>query len=329
MEINKLILHIMDTAQNIFVPSDIEIDKMNEEVYPIIESKLKKIFNSQNRKQADFKDSIIEKWIFEYKTSEIDFQTLSVKIAQYYFEEKRKFNLFQTSDFILAEVKHEDVRYIVGIDNVNFSKLAHLTQSNADKIKNEILLYKTLFSNSIMKEDKIFIVEFSNSNLQLLENPYVFQTNKVYVLQEILSCTAKPSYKETITAITECVEKLSNKYHMDEIEVIPALKAAIKDSITEEQKIQSDEIAELLFDNPIARSEFKDEMKNLGIQECLLVDNIKLGKQEKTQKIKTDNGIEITIPVELMNSKDIVEFVTEADGKISIRLKNIQSISSK
>ena len=329
MEIIKLILHIMDTQQNIFVPSDLEIEKMNEEVYPLIESKLKKVLNSQNRKQADFKESVIEKWIYEYKINEIDFQALSVKIARYYFEEKRKFNLFQTSDFILAEVKHNDIRYIIGIDNVNFSKLAHTTQSDITQIQNELLLYKTLFSSNIMKEDKIFIIEFSNSNLQLIENPYIFKTNKIYVLEEILSCKAKPSYKETITAITECVENLSEKYHMDEMQTLPALKALIKDSVMEEQKLQTDEIAEHLFDNPIAKSEFKEEMKNQGIQECLLIDNMKLGKKEKTHKIKTDNGIELTIPIDYMNSRDIVEFITEADGKLSIRLKNIQSITQK
>ena len=80
----------MDTQQNIFVPSDREIEKMNEDIYPHIESKLKKIFNSQNKKEAHFVNSPVEQWIFDYKTNPNDFVKLSVQIANHIFEEKRK-----------------------------------------------------------------------------------------------------------------------------------------------------------------------------------------------------------------------------------------------
>lgn len=329
MEILKLILHIMDTQQNIFVPSDREIEKMNEDIYPHIESKLKKIFNSQNKKEAHFVNSPVEQWIFDYKTNPNDFVKLSVQIANHIFEEKRKWNLFQTSDFIFAEVKHEDIRYLVGTDNVNFSKLTHATHSDDTQIQNDFILYKTLFSSNIMKEDRIFIVEYATSHLQLIENPYIFQTTKRYVLEDILSCKAKPSYKEAISAIHECVENLTNKYQMDDLKTLPALKTAVKERVEEGNQIETNELAELLFENPIAQSEFKEELKKQGIEETVNVENIKLNKQQKTQKIKTDNGIEITIPIDYMSSREFVEFVSEHDGTISIRLKNIQSIMSK
>lgn len=330
MEICKCILHIMDTERNLFVPSDMEIDQLNDEVTPLIESKLRKVMNSSNKKQAEFQESNIEKWLFEYKTNEIDFKDCSIKIANYIFEEKRKYNIFHTSDFLFAEIKHDDVRYLIGIDNVNSPKLTHVTQSNDEFIKNDILLYKTIFSSNIMKEDRIFIVEYSNSSLQLIENPYVFQTNKIYVLQNILNCTAKPSYSETVTALTEHVENLTHKYNLDEIKTTTALKTMIKDSVLEENKINTEEIADVVFEsNMLAKNEFKDEIKKSGISECLMVENVKPSKKEKTQKIKTDNGIEITIPVDFMNEREFVEFVTESDGRLTIQLKNIQSITRK
>lgn len=329
MEICKLILHIMDTTQNIFVPSDMELEKINEEVYPLVESKLKKVFNSQDRKQAQFRNSIIEKWIFNYKTNAITFIELSQQIASHIFDEKRKYNIFHTSDFILAEVKVNDIRYIVGIDNANAPKLTHTTKEVNHQILNEIISYKTLFSNSIMKYDRIFIVEYSNSSLQLIENPYCFNTNKIYVLQEILQCTSKPSYKETVAVLSDSVEMMSEKYNMDHTQNLSTLKTLLMESV-EEQKIVTDEIAETIFqDKIVAKRDFKDELQKNGIEECILLENVKPRKSDKTQKIKTDNGIEITIPIDFMTNKEHVEFVTENDGTISIKLKNIQSIISK
>ena len=63
------------------------------------------------------------------------------------------------------------------------------------------------------------------------------------------------------------------------------------------------------------------------------VDEPKISMTEKTiqrsfdkQKIKTDEGIEIKIPMEFFNNPHKMEFVTEANGKISIVLKDINKI---
>lgn len=329
MEICKLILHIMDTTQNIFVPSDIELENINEEVYPLVESKLKKVFNSQDRKQAHFINSNIEKMIFNYKTNDINFVELSQQIAGYIFDEKRRYNIFHTSDFILAEVKVNEIRYIVGLDNANSPKLTHTTKEVDNQIINEIISYKTLFSNNIMKFDRIFIVEYSNSSLQLIENPYYFNTNKIYVFQEILQCSSKPSFKETVAVLSDSVEMLSEKYNMDHTQNLSTLKTLLMESV-QEQKISTEEIAEEIFqDKIIAKRDFKDDLFKHGIDETILLENVRPRKSDKTQKIKTDNGIEITIPIDFMTNKEHVEFVTENDGTISIKLKNIQSIMSK
>lgn len=44
------------------------------------------------------------------------------------------------------------------------------------------------------------------------------------------------------------------------------------------------------------------------------------------QRVKTDTGIELKIPMEIYNDPSAMEFVTGHDGKISIILKNIGRI---
>ena len=70
------------------------------------------------------------------------------------------------------------------------------------------------------------------------------------------------------------------------------------------------------------------------IQKEQLPKNIKVNRAQltnsvKTQKIKTDTGIELIITVDYYRNKDYFEFTTDESGKISIRLKNIGEIINK
>ena len=90
------------------------------------------------------------------------------------------------------------------------------------------------------------------------------------------------------------------------------------------------EIAEELFaEKPLAKAEFKEELKKQGVPTAIEVEYVKPTRSDKVQKIKTDKGIEIIIPVDYMNTKEFVEFKNQPDGTISIQLKNITHITSK
>ena len=46
----------------------------------------------------------------------------------------------------------------------------------------------------------------------------------------------------------------------------------------------------------------------------------------KQQRLVTDTGIEIKVPVSEYDNKDKIEFITNPDGTISILIKNIKTI---
>ena len=75
--------------------------------------------------------------------------------------------------------------------------------------------------------------------------------------------------------------------------------------------------------------DFREELRKQGVEKPIEVEYVKPARSDKVQKIKTDKGIEIIIPVDYMNSRDFVEFKNQPDGTISIQLKNITRITSK
>ena len=108
------------------------------------------------------------------------------------------------------------------------------------------------------------------------------------------------------------------------------MKSMLVDNIENSKPIQIDEIAEELFaEKPLAKAEFKEELKKQGVPTAIEVEYVKPTRSDKVQKIKTDKGIEIIIPVDYMNTKEFVEFKNQPDGTISIQLKNITHITSK
>ena len=49
----------------------------------------------------------------------------------------------------------------------------------------------------------------------------------------------------------------------------------------------------------------------------------------RNHKIRTDTGIEISFPAEMLKNSEYVEFVNEPNGLITLSLKNIGSIENR
>lgn len=331
MEIEKSIIHILDGEHNTFIPSDSCMHDLQEETIKLIESKANKVFASTKKKNAYFKEgSIIKNWLESYKQQAYSFEELSEKLGRHLFDLKMKHGIYEGSDLLIAELVQEGRRYLLLLDNGYQKGLTHqLIQKEA--IYNEIIPYCTLLSANLTSKDRAALIELSDMSIRCVENKVEIEAEKVnFLSQLVLQCSTQVSYQEAVKTITKTVEDMKEKYDIQEVDLIPKMKSIVKDNVEKQTNINLEEVADILFaEKPLARDDFKQEVKNQGITHSIDVEYIKPRKSEKMQKIKTDNGIELYIPVDYMNSKDYVEFVTQNDGTISIQLKNIAHITSK
>ena len=77
------------------------------------------------------------------------------------------------------------------------------------------------------------------------------------------------------------------------------------------------------------QNEFRIQLQEAGLDKPVHVDRPYAQKTGRNHKIKTDTGIEITIPMEEYRNPDHVEFITNMDGTISVLIKNIGVLSSR
>lgn len=328
-DFEKTILHILDTEHNVCLLSDMCME-VHEDQEALLQSKLTKIFTSAKRKESTFKDdAVFKKWLMDFKEERISFEELSAFIAQSIYDGKMKYGLYASSDFIFCLLVHEGRRYVVGIDNAYHAGVTHAIQH--ETACNVLCKNTSLLSSNLVKEDRVFIVELHDFSTSCIETSVDIEGEKHYFFADmILHSITKPSYKEAVGTITKTAESIVDTYDMDALDVMPKAKRMIKEHVEEQTPIHVEEMAEQLFQGqPLAKSDFMEGLKSQGVQQEVSVEFVKPTKAGVVQKIKTDKGIELIIPVDYMNAKDLVEFKNQPDGTISIQLNNILHFSSK
>lgn len=329
--LEKMITHILDPSSNVIVCSDTCME-LREESVAMLESKLSRAFTSAGRKVGVFKEgSVMKHQLEEYRSSIHTFEEMSANMAKYIFDTKCKCGIFTPSDLILAEVVYEDRRYLVGLDNAYSEGLLHEVKQNGDQVENEIVICSTLLSHSLLKKDSAFTIEFGDYSVSSVEAKVEIEGEKRYFYGDIaLACESAPSYQDAVKTIKKTCEEVVKEYDLEPVKVLPKMKQIIKENVEAQEDIKVEEVAEILFsDQPLAKQQFASQVKERGVAEPVVVEHMKTTKAEKVQKIRTDKGIELIIPVDYMNSTDYVIFHTGEDGTISIELRNINRIMSK
>lgn len=327
----KTILHILDTEHNTCIMSDECMDEQEELLETVLQPKANKVFSSMQKKKAVFKEgSILREWVEQYRDQQLTFEKMSEKIARCIFDAKMKYGLYASSDLIISLVMNEGRRFLLAIENAYHEGITHDIRQG-DTTCNIICQSSSLLSNTLVKNDRAFLIELSDLTLSCIESKVDIEADKVnFFATIILQSEHEPSYKEAVKSITKTCEKIADKYELNELEVMPKVKQIIHENVQAQTPIHIEEVADMLFaSKPLAKGDFKEELKSQGVKNDIEVEYVKPTKSDIVQKIKTDRGIELIIPVDFMNAKDFVEFVNHSDGTISIQLKNILHFSSK
>lgn len=126
-------------------------------------------------------------------------------------------------------------------------------------------------------------------------------------------------------------KKIVQDYYEDDITKMAEIKNAMVQSIEKTDTIDIDHIKREAFTKNLELQDiYEEEIKKRGLTEKTIEVNEDLNKKiPRTQKLVTDDGIEIKIPVSYLTNNNKIEFVNNTDGTISILLKSIRNIKSK
>ena len=101
--------------------------------------------------------------------------------------------------------------------------------------------------------------------------------------------------------------------------------------VEEDEELAPWDLAEEIFeDEPAMRERYEARAREERVPEHVPVERAQVERAAvRNHKIRTDTGIEITFPAEMLRNTEYVQFVNEPNGLISIELKNIGSIENR
>jgi hypothetical protein len=153
-----------------------------------------------------------------------------------------------------------------------------------------------------------------------------------YLAEYILKLQFKPSEAVTVKAIDQSVvETIRHCYEEQAPQKIMEYKTIVADQVEEKGQIDVAELEQVVFqDNEKAAAVYQTVVEEQEIPRTpVYVSKKTERKLTKKQKLITDSGIEILVPLELLKDDSIFEYHQNDDGKISILIKEISSIENK
>ncbi|MEG0550467.1 MAG: nucleoid-associated protein [Vagococcus sp.] len=329
MEIKKAILHIIDREAGSLICSQAELDLKEYAVKQYLDSVLKRL------EKAEYKTGILQEGsdLSNVLTNgDLDFIDKSSEIAQMIFDSLSISEDAPSGDLLVFEGEEMNGVPKFGLVKFNYkpSYTHHVTYLD-DKMQNNIILNKTIFPSTTQRIEECCLIDLENFDLDFVEKKYSFEGQKrLFFSERLLQVDPKPTVSENLKIIKKAVREVAGKYNEEEYVSMSQTQQAVFESIEEEGIISKEKIAEAVFEtNESAKKEYFEIIEQTKFSEEIPSNVPKYEKKYSKQKFKLTNGIELSIPADVFKDPELVEFINNPDGTISVMIKNVEQIVSK
>jgi hypothetical protein len=167
-----------------------------------------------------------------------------------------------------------------------------------------------------------------------LKKKYPFSGEKrLYFSTQVIESRPAPSLEENVRVIKKAAEKIGEKFENQKHDVIADVKEAVYDIVEESGQIDAKVVAQKVFkDNVSAQMAFQEEVVEKGyVDQAPLLREVREITEKKygKQKLKLSNGIELIVPLDVYRNPELIEFINNPDGTISVTIKNVDEVINR
>lgn len=323
--IHQAILHTMDAGTQLYFCADepLLLD-LNVNAYLI--RHLEKMAKQTSNQKGTFK--LTSKLFKEVKQYDSDkFLSLARNIANTWFGAYAQAGRFLDMNLLFVEYVMDDVMYFAALSFQN--KVGYIRSISKDDgvVKNEILTYGSLLPSMSQNIEEYFMINMHDYSILLKENKfYLNNEEELLISDQILYCTIESSTKDALKTLDNIITKVSHELDEDVLENTLKYKQYVGVCCESDQKLNIDEIcAQVYPENEAFAKRFDVLTMEQQVPETITLQK-KAPISLRRHKIKTDAGIEISIPVDFEQIKESVEIIQNEDGTISVSLHHIGKI---
>ena len=235
------------------------------------------------------------------------------------------------SDVIVAQASIDEVPYLVILRSNSHIGFTHQVNQTEDGIQNEIINHYSIMPNLSQKIDEFAFINGQTKAIKTAAKKYTLDGDAVFVLPEVLlECSLTPSPKEAMKNLSKAAAQVAESFGQDKVMAEAAVKSYVAETMQKGAELDLQEAGKEIFhDNPAMQQELDTAIRDAGITEPVQMDPEATLKKVSRHKLKTDTGIELTIPTDYFDNTEFVEFNNNEDGTLSITLKHISNIVNR
>lgn len=326
MVIEQAVLHIMDIDNEAVIFTDQQLDLSEETIAEYLYTLTEKVYK-QDAKYGNL--DIDHELIQDFFKTKDNFIDASKKYIQKWHDITRGMEI-PTGDYLCVVFAHEGNHYIGLLKLLHNQQVTHYLDYNDVGIINKLIVNRTILPKSSTKLKEAIIFD-QQGYYHLIETKYKVEGEKQFYLGEkfLNIDSAKHTVTDSLKEVKKIVQDIAKNTQTEDYKVTSKLQEAVYETV-ETGYLDFKEIEDKVFnDNQECREQFAQKIEEKKIVNQEIKDNTPMVKKYSKQKFKLDNGIEISIPMEVYQDKDVVEFINQPDGTLSVLIKNIDEIENK
>lgn len=332
--IEKAALHLLDTERQGKILADRELP-LNPLTNAFLLPHLEKCLGKQSAKRGRFyQHSAFQSLLQEYQRGDIDFLTFSAQIASDWYELLNQAQDMPSSVFFLCDLTIDDTRQIALLRTASHTGFIHQTDASEDggvvtTIQNETALLP--FPGQSI--DEFAFIDMGAHDILLSAKRYTIDGSALLALPEaLLECDPSPSPQEALQTIQKTAAKVAESFGDDPVKTAALVKTVLAEELQEKERLEPMAAGQAIFaQQPAMQAAMEEELRAGGWEKTapIPLDKNVVLKKLLHHKLKTDTGIELTVPVEYFDDTEYLEFQKEEDGSLSIMLKHITNLTNR
>ena len=325
--IHQAILHVLDTTLDAPVRSGSCMEPTAEKRANLQDHIGKLLASDDIRQCRPLPDSAFRNELEQNK----DFVDLSCRIAGVLFDYMHAHPTLPGADLAVVDFTRDGEPWL-GILKLNYKNgYTHYTEEVGGAPVNSIIQQRACLPTQSGKVEEGALVDLTDYSMRLLEKKYDIDGHKEFYLSTVVfQYTQAEPEKKKLQAIQEAAaQAVKDSYAAEphaeaQVAMLIANQASDNDNKVTVEQVRR----QLAEDYPLAAVPFDDYVEKSDVLEPAMHDQpvtvtpARIRRME-SRSIHTANGIEVKIPTEMLSEDSAVEFLHDADGSVSLLIKNV------
>ena len=329
IEVKRAILHILDLNAGVPVYSDSDLDR---EIFDYLLKHLEKASKDAAAHTSKLGEvNPVRQQLERCRDNPELFAQVTQEMAGKLHQDLMLCGEERALDFVAVEFMHMEIPHFGILMYPNQLGYTHKVSYSDDRQNNQIIQHHAILPNPAQKVSMFVFVDMENWTVSFTDKKRILDGEEVYLLPDrLLNCTMPVSSRDTIKKVHKIVTKVAEEFGENPIQAVCAAKSVLLEAGQKTEVIEPAEVGRKVFEqHPGMQQSYMDEITKASLPKETAVDRDYAVRTNKMHKIKTDTGIEITVPSDFFNNPDYIEFISNEDGTISISIKKIGEIINR